>query len=59
MKLKTKRFDCVEMKNRCQDMANARMKGMTPSQQLAYWNRIYQQMVRRRKKLTATLPKLV
>ena len=53
MKLKTKKFDCVEMKRICQEKAEARIAGLTPTQKLAYWGRIYKDMVRRQKALRA------
>jgi hypothetical protein len=32
-----KKFDCVEMKRRAQEVIRARLAGMTREQQLAYW----------------------
>ena len=34
---KIKTFDCVEMKDKAQEMIQARTAGMTPEEELAYW----------------------
>ncbi len=34
---KNKAFDCVEMKDKAQEIIQARTAGMTPEEELAYW----------------------
>lgn len=35
--MKTKTFDCVEMKRRGAELVQQRLAGMTPEEQLEYW----------------------
>ena len=35
--IKAKKFDCVEMKRKCQSKVRSKLKGMTREQELAYW----------------------
>jgi hypothetical protein len=35
-----KPFDCVEMKHRAAEIVQARLAGMTPDEQQAYWDRL-------------------
>jgi len=37
--MKTKTFDCVEMKRRGAEKVQEEIAGMTPAQELAYWQR--------------------
>jgi hypothetical protein len=39
LKMKTKMFDCVEMKHRGAERVMKRMEGMTLEEQLQYWQR--------------------
>lgn len=37
--MKNKKFDCVEMKKRVQEIVYAEIKGMSEAEELAYWKR--------------------
>ena len=37
--MKTKTFDCVEMKRRCAEYVYGIIKDMTPEQEIEYWRR--------------------
>ncbi len=37
-------IDCIEMKRQGQEAVSERLRGMTKEQQLAYWERRYQEM---------------
>lgn len=47
--MKTKTFDCVEMKRRGAERVRERLSGMTTEEQLAYWDKRYEQLVQRQK----------
>ncbi|MCK4626761.1 MAG: hypothetical protein KAV00_15730 [Phycisphaerae bacterium] len=37
--MKKKKFDCVEMKRACQEEIRRQIKGMTPSEEVAFFRR--------------------
>ena len=37
--MKTKTFDCVEMKRRCAEHVYSIIKDMTPEEEIEYWRR--------------------
>lgn len=53
MGLKTKRSNCIDMKDQCQEKVAQEIRGMTPAQELAHWNKIHNDLVRRQKALRA------
>ena len=42
--MKTKNFDCVEMKHRAARRIAARLRGMSRKQELSYWHERYENM---------------
>jgi len=54
--MKTKTFDCVEMKRRGARILQEKLAGMTPKQQLAFWQerskelRRHQEVARKKRK---------
>ena len=46
-----KTFDCVEMKRQGAERVQKKLKGMTPEERLAYWNKKYEQLAQRQKEL--------
>ena len=46
--MKTKKFDCVQMKREGAKRVQEILKGMTREQQLAFWQDSYEHMIRRR-----------
>ena len=53
--MKTKKFDCVEMKRHAQEKIYRETKGMTTKQKIAYYNRIGESARQRQAKLRAKL----
>lgn len=53
--MKTKSFDCVEMKHHAQEKIYKETKNMTTKQKIAYYNRIGQAARQRQAKLRAKL----
>ena len=51
MGLKTRHFSCIDMKDKCQEKVAEEIRGMTPTQELAHWNRLHRDLVRRQKAL--------
>ena len=49
--MKTKTFDCVEMKRQGAKQVQERLKRMTDRERLAYWDTKYEQLVQRQKEL--------
>ncbi len=49
--MKTKTFDCVEMKRRGALMIHERLKGMTLEEQVAYWRGRNEEFRREQKRL--------
>ena len=54
--MKTKTFDCVEMKRRGQLRIRERLKGMTVEQQLEYWRKRSEEFMREQDRLRAQRP---
>lgn len=48
--MKTKDFDCVEMKRRGADALYQKLKDMTPEEQLAFWKTGTEELRRRQQK---------
>jgi hypothetical protein len=49
--MKTKTFDCVEMKHQAQEMIREKTKHMTQEELLAYWDEGTQELLRRQAEL--------
>ena len=49
--MKTKTFDCVEMKREGAERVQKKLAGMTPEERLAYWDEKYEQLAQRQKQL--------
>ena len=49
--MKTKTFDCVEMKRRGAARVREKLKDMTPQEQLAYWDKKTSELRSRQDKL--------
>ena len=49
--MKTKTFDCVEMKRRGAELVRQKLQGMTDQEQLAYWQRRAEEMRTRQREL--------
>lgn len=47
--MKTKRFDCVAMKHQAQERIRRELAGATREEELAYWRRIEEEFLARRK----------
>ena len=54
--MKTKTFDCVEMKRRGAAQVQQKVAGMTPQQELEYWREQTQQLRRRQRELQSGKP---
>ena len=52
----TKTFDCVEMKRRGAELVRQRLAGMTPQQQIAYWQRRSEEFLREQQNLRKQPP---
>ena len=50
MKKKKKDFDCVEFQHEAGRRIMEKLKGLTREQELDYWNRAYEKMLRRKKR---------
>ncbi|RLG33453.1 hypothetical protein DRN98_03895 [Methanosarcinales archaeon] len=44
--MKTKKFDCVEMKNQAASNVRKKLKGLTMSERLSFWKKRHKQMTR-------------
>ena len=49
--MKTKTFDCVEMKRRGSEMVRKRLEGKTREEQLQYWRKGTEELRRLQKKV--------
>ena len=50
--MKTKTFDCVEMKHQGADQIRAKLQGKTRDEQLEYWRIRTEELLERQKKVT-------
>lgn len=55
--MKTKTFDCVEMKRKGAQRVQEILKGMTMEEQLAFWDKKHEELVRRQEELCKNAPK--
>ena len=51
MKTKPKAFDCVRMKHEGARRVQETIKGMTVEEELAYWRKRHEEMVRKKQEL--------
>lgn len=49
--MKTKRFDCVEMKRRGAELVRKRLAGMTLQEEIEYWRKRSEQFQRNQERL--------
>lgn len=49
--MKTKTFDCVDLKRRGAERVQAELEGMTPGQQVEYWRRSTEELLQRKRQL--------
>jgi hypothetical protein len=49
--MKTKTFDCVDLKRRGAERVQAELDGMTPGQQVEYWRRSTEELLQRKRQL--------
>lgn len=49
--MKTKTFDCVEMKRHGAEMVRAKLEGMTLEQELEFWQQRMEELLARQRKL--------
>ena len=54
--VKTKTFDCVEMKRQGQQRIHEQLSGMTRQQQIEYWRKRSEKFMRQQKRLRAQPP---
>jgi len=52
--MKTKTFDCVEMKHQGADLIQAKLQGKTMDEQLEYWKIRTEALLERQKKLLSS-----
>jgi len=50
--MKTKVFDCVEVKRRGARRINRELEGLGSEEQLAYWEKATKELIRRKKETT-------
>jgi hypothetical protein len=51
--MKTKTFDCVEMKRQGAELLRQRLSGLTPEQEIEYWRQRSEQFEREQQRLRA------
>ncbi len=56
--MKTKTFDCVEMKRRGAELLRQRLAGMTLEQEIEYWRQRSEQFEREQERLRAQAVKV-
>jgi hypothetical protein len=49
--MKTKTFDCVEMKRRGAELVQERLAGMTPEQELEFWRQQTEELRREQQRV--------